>query len=395
MEHLLPRRAREATSSAIRDLLRVAARPDLLSLAGGLPAAELFPVDELRAVALELLSAAPGARAVLQYGPTEGSDDLRAQLGATYDVPDSQVLVTTGSQQALDLLARTLVDPGDVVVVESPAYLGALQAWRGAGAQLVAIRGDAHGMDVDELAARLARGLRPKLCSVVPNFSNPSGATLAPERRRALARLADRYGFVVVEDDPYRELRFHGEPLPPVRSFGARVVTLGSASKTLAPGLRVGWAVLPPALVGPFVKQKQAADLHTSTLAQAIVASALRAPWYAGQLARLRDEYGRRARALGDALVARPGTFVPPDRPAGGMFVWVALRDRGADTSGLLAQSIAHGVAYVPGAAFDPAGAPSHRMRLSFATLPPAELEAAVARLEHAVTLSPGAPAGA
>ncbi len=386
MEALLSTRARRTTSSAIRDLLRVTGDPEVLSLAGGMPAPELFPLAELRAIADELLADPVLAASVLQYGPTEGDGDLRAQLAHEAGVEPEQVVVTTGSQQALDLVGRVLLDPGDVVVVESPAYVGALQVFAGAGARIERVPVDEHGLDTDRLRTMLTLGLRPKLCYVVPNFSNPTGVTMSVERRRTLAALAERYGFVVVEDDPYGALRFSGEALPPLRAFGANVVSLGSASKTLVPGLRVGWAVLARELVGPLLAQKQSMDLHTSTLAQRIVACARCAPWYPEHLSRLQVAYAERASTLCDALAAQPDVFTPVVAPAGGLFVWTAMRpELGIDTTALLSVAVDHGVAYVPGAAFATGAASARAMRLSFATCTPDELRTGVVRLVAAI----------
>lgn len=384
MEHLLSERARLTTSSAIRDLLRLTAAPHVLSMAGGLPAAELFPVDELRAITAQVLDDPGTARDALQYGPTEGSDELRAVLAsrarATGVHDGRDVLVTTGSQQGLDLLARVLVDREDVVVVESPTYLGALQALRGSVPNLVAVPGDHAGIDTAHLEALLRRGMRPKLCYVVANFSNPAGATLSLERRVHLAALADRYGFVVVEDDPYGALRHRGRALPPVASFGEHVVTLGSTSKTLAPGLRVGWVQAPAAIHAALVRAKQATDLHTSSLSQVIAARALVAPWFDAHVARSCDAYAARSAALLDALAAHGTVFAPVARPEGGLFAWAELRAP-VDTTVLLTEALAGGVAYVPGAAFDPGSGHRSHVRLSFATLPPERLGEAVDRL--------------
>lgn len=384
MEHLLSERARGATSSAIRDLLRLTAAPGVLSLAGGLPAPELFPVGALRGIADEILADPASAADALQYGPTEGTDELRAHLTAQARrdgvAHDREVLVTSGSQQGLDLLARTLLDREDVVVVESPSYLGALQAFRGHGPNIVPVDADADGLDPDHLADLLARGLRPKLCYVVPNFSNPSGATMPEGRRARLAQLAARHGFLVVEDDPYGALRHRGTPLAPIAAHGDHVVSLGSTSKTLAPGLRVGWVHAPAWLHGALVKAKQAADLHTSSFAQAIVARALVADWYPAHVAQAAATYARRAEVLADALAGRPDVFAPVARPDGGLFLWAECRGD-IDTAAALPRAIERGVAYVPGTAFSAQARYRSHVRLSFATRAPAELEHAADRL--------------
>ncbi len=393
MEHLLSRRVQAARSSVIRDLLKLVEQPGMLSLAGGLPAPESFPVARMREAVDRVLGSSTGLASPLQYGPTEGVGPLRdwvalqAGGGATQD----NVVITTGSQQALDLLAHALCDPGDMVVVEHPAYLGALQALEAAGAELVPVASDADGIRVDELEARLAGGLRPKACYVAPNFQNPTGATLTLERRRVLAELADRYGFLVIEDDPYRELRFRGEHLPQVRTFGTNVVSLGSTSKVLAPGLRVGWLVAPTWLVPATVRLKQARDLHTSSLSQWLAHDVLTDDAFlAGHRPELARIYAQRCEALCAALSGSFGDGAEFDLPEGGMFVWARLV--GIDTTALLPVAAGNGVAFVPGGAFHLDGGGREHARLSFATLPPVGLDEAVRRLVASVE---GAPTSA
>ena len=390
---LLSTHARTAGSSAIRDLLHLLEQPGMLSLAGGLPAAEVLPAARFRE-AFEAALARTGryGPVALQYGPTEGVSELREHIAAEAHAVDGQsradeVLVTTGSQQALDLLARVLLDPGDVVVVEGPAYLGSLQAFRAAGAHIVAIPTDEQGLRTDELEIALHRGLRPKLCSVVPNFQNPTGATLPALRRAHLGALAEQYGFVVVEDDPYRALRFRGEQLAPIRSHTELAVTLGSTSKLLAPGLRVGWAIAPPALMAPMVRAKQAADLHTSTTTQLLAIELLNDETFIRHhVAELRSCYSQRCDALAGALRNSLGGDVQFTEPDGGFFLWVRLP--GVDTSELLPLALGEGVAFVPGSAFSGDGASGEHARLSFASLDAADLHEAAHRLRRALTRS-------
>jgi 2-aminoadipate transaminase len=378
----------ELGSSAIRDLLALATRPGMLSLAGGLPAADTFPAARLAVAAGHLLRTRPEAG--LQYGPTEGDDRLRTWIAgyegtrSGRDVDAARVIVTAGSQQALDLVARTLVHPGAAVVVEEPGYLGALQALRAAGADLVPVPVDADGLDVDVLADRLADRLRPVAVHTVTTFHNPSGVTLSVERRRRLAELADRYGFVVIEDDPYAEIRFDGGPLPAVRTFTDRAVTLGSFSKTVAPGLRVGWCVLPGPLTAPVVRLKQAADLQAGALSQALVAELVSdGTWWSGHLASIREGYARRAAALSGALAEAFGERLVLAAPRGGMFLWGRFTD-GTRPADLLGRALAEGVAFVPGAEFFTRPGGDDALRLSFATNPPEQLAEAVRRLAAA-----------
>ncbi len=382
----LSRAARATTSSAIRDLLRLTEAPHMRSLAGGLPAPDCLPVDRI-AEATTVVLRRHGARA-LQYAPTEGIAELRALAAPRVLAETEQTIVTTGSQQGLDLVVRTLVDPGDVVVVESPSYLGAIQVLTAAGAHVVAIPGDREGLRTDLLAGRLAAGLRPRLLYVVSEFANPTGATLATPRRVELAALAQRYGFVVVEDDPYGALRYRGEAGPSLRSFAPEhVVRLGSASKVLAPGLRVGWLGAPAWLAGALVRAKQAADLHTSTLDQLLVIELLTdTAWFANHVAGLVAFYGARAELLVGLLRRHLDGVVEASVPDGGMFVWARTLDDGVDTAALLPTAVDAGVAYVPGAAFHVDGGGTDRLRLCFTTLDAAGLEEACQRLATAFT---------
>lgn len=388
---MLSSRARSSTSSVIRDLLRLVDRPDMLSLAGGLPAAEFLPVERI-ASAMERVA----GRRALQYGPTEGMVELREVVATRLDAPVEEIVITTGSQQGLDLVARALLDPGDIVVVEDPSYLGSLQSYRANGAVLHAIPGDDDGIRVEVLGEQLAAGLRPKLVSVVTDFANPTGATLALDRRRRLVELADRYGFVVVEDNPYGELRWAGERHPSMGRLAAmngsvdRVVSLGSASKVLAPGLRLGWLRGPSWLLDAVVKLKQSADLHTSSLDQLLAADVLGdATFMADHLERIRCDYRHRSAALVDALAEGAGDAVEVRQPDGGMFVWGRLCD-GSSSSELFERALAHGVSFVPGAAFAPDGEPTDRMRMCFTTLGVDDLRTAVGRLAVALRQGPG-----
>jgi 2-aminoadipate transaminase len=377
----LARAPRRITSSAIRDLLAVTERPGIISLAGGLPAPDTFPVEELAAATARVLADAD--RHALQYGPTAGIEPLRRWVAEQHSAPLDAVVITHGSQQALELVLRCLVDPGDLVAVPDPAYVGALQACRLAGAELLAVPTDADGIRVDLFQERLAAGARPKLVYVVAELDNPTGATLPLERRLALVELADRYGFTIVDDEPYGALRWAGAAPTPLGALSDRVVTLGTTSKVLCPGLRVGWAVAPPELAAALVLVKQATDLQTATLTQHLAVEVLGRPGFLERhLAQLRATYRERADALADALARELGDL-ELSRPAGGMFLWGRLR--GIDTGELLHHAVDEGTAFVPGVAFavdDPA---RDRLRCSFATAAPTELEEAAARLGRAV----------
>lgn len=381
---MLATRARSARSSTIRDILVHANAPGVLSLAGGIPAPASFPMTRLRAAAVAALEAGPEA---VQYGLTDGHPACRAVLASwtDVDVGPEDVVVTTGSQQGLDLISRVLLDPGDPVVVGDPDYLGALQALRSHRASLVPVPVDGQGLRTDVLADDLADGLRPKLVYVVSNFHNPTGATLTAARRIQLTELAEEYGFLIVEDDPYGDLWFDVPPPPPIGPESDRVIRLRSVSKTVAPGLRLGWMTGPRWVLDVVVVAKQSSDLHTSSLSQAIVTELARdTAWRAEHLDRSRALYRERRDALVAALHETFGARAPFTVPGGGMFVWT--RFEGFDAVARLLDAVAAGVAYVPGAAFgvdrpDPAA-----VRLSFATTSPAELHEAVRRLNTVVT---------
>ncbi|OZD68760.1 aspartate aminotransferase [Rhodococcus sp. 05-340-1] len=392
----LARRTDSLTSSAIRDLLALTARDDVISLAGGLPATDLIPVDRIAAAA-EAVLRRPDA---VQYCETSGHRTLRGVIAARESlvrggapVPLESVIVTHGSQQALTLLAQALIDPGAVVVVDEPAYTGALQVFSIAEASIESIPIADTGMDTDELERRLTAGLRPVVVHTVANFHNPRGVTMSEQRRRHLAALADRYGFWVIEDDPYGEIYFDttefgvGAP-PPIACHSDRVIRLSSASKILAPTLRVGWFVAPPSVCGAVELLKQGADLCGSSMTQSMAAEMLAdTPWLDAHLAVLRGEYACRATALTSALVAEFGDRLSVSRPAGGMFAWATFLD-GTDTGELLDAALEHGVAFVPGTAFASGAQYRHSLRLSFAGSTPTVLAEAVRRLGAAHSAS-------
>jgi len=375
-------------SSAIRDLLRLTERPDVISLAGGLPDPSTFPAAAIGAATARILGDDPTG--ALQYSRTEGFAPLRSWIADRRGglvAPDGleNVIVTHGSQQALDLVARAFVEPGDAVALADPTYVGALQLLRLAGADVVPITSDRDGICTEELADRLRSGLRLKLVYVVANFHNPTGVTLSFDRRHHLAALADRYGFVIVDDDPYGELRWSGSTPSPLAELSDRVVTLGSFSKTLSPGLRLGYAVAPTPVVADLTIIKQAADLHTSSLSQRIVFDVVHQTGFMDRhVEAIRTVYRDRARHLSDALDHHLGDQLPFHRPEGGMFLWAGCSDGHVDTSALLARALDAGVAFVPGHAFaaDPAGN-AHRssLRLSFANATKPDMDEAARRL--------------
>ncbi|MEU2790199.1 PLP-dependent aminotransferase family protein [Streptomyces sp. NPDC007100] len=381
----LAARTAQTGGSPVREILALTARPEVVSFAGGLPAGELFDTEGIAATFRHVLEEEP--RRALQYSTTEGDPALRAAVAARVSArglataPDD-LLVTTGSQQGLSLLATALLEPGDTVLVEDPCYLAALQVFSLAGARVVPVPADDAGVDPDALDAIAARE-QPKLLYLVPTFQNPTGRTLPAGRRAAVARVAARRGLWIVEDDPYGELRFEGEPVPYLAGFpGAedRTALLGSFSKIVAPGLRLGWLRAPAGLRRACVIAKQAADLHTSTVDQAAAARYLAGPGLEAHLERVRGAY----RARRDALVDGLGAALPEgsrwNRPEGGMFVWATM-PAGHDATALLAEVVRHDVAYVPGAPFYAGPADPGTMRLSFVTHPPEEIREGLRRL--------------
>lgn len=385
-------RAASVGPSPVREILALTARPEVISFAGGLPAPELFDVGEIRAAYDHVL--AEDAARVLQYSITEGDPGLRAAVAGRLSARGlvtgaDDLLVTTGSQQALTLLATALLEPGDTVLVEDPTYLAALQSFGFAGARVLPVPCDEEGVDPVALAELVERE-RPKLLYLIPTFQNPTGRTLPLARRKAVAEVAQRLGLWIVEDDPYGELRFEGEHEPWISSLDAaadRTVLLGSFSKIMAPGMRLGWLRAPAALLRACVIVKQAADLHCSAVDQAAAARYLAVSDLDAHLDKVRAAYRERRDALLDGLPAA----LPPgsswNRPHGGMFVWVRLPD-GHDASELLLKAVAHEVAYVPGAPFY-AGPPDRSaLRMSFTTHTPDEIREGLLRLGKALGVS-------
>jgi 2-aminoadipate transaminase len=362
----------------VRDLLALTSRPEVISFAGGLPAPELFDLDGLRA-AYDL---ALRDRSVLQYAPTEGNQALRELIAARLTgrgLPTSDVLITTGSQQALTLVTTALLEPGAVVAVEEPTYLAALQCFQMAGARIVPVASDDEGLDPAALRS-VVESERPAMVYLVPTFANPTGRTLSAARRAEIAELAAEHGFWVVEDDPYGELRYRGTAVPPLASISDRTVYLGSFSKIGAPGMRLGWLRAPADLLRTLVIVKQAADLHTSTVDQAAAAVYLTHNDLDAHVARLCVEYGARRDAMIAALPATVPDGTTWSDPDGGMFVWLRLPGD-VDSAVLLKEALRHDVAFVPGAPFY-ATTPDHAtFRMSFTTNTPEEIAEGMARL--------------
>jgi DNA-binding transcriptional MocR family regulator len=381
-------------TSAIRELFKLLGKPGIISFAGGFPDSALFDVDGIREAVNAALTEEPGA--TLQYGATEGHQPLREQIagfmaakGARH-VGASDLIVTTGSQQALDLLGKTLVSPGDKVIVEGPTFLATIQCFRLYGADLVTVPVDGQGARTDELERLIAQH-KPKFVYLIPTFGNPSGALMSLERRKAVLQMAVKHGTLIVEDDPYGDLYFGDAPPPSLLALadevpGARdlIVHCGSLSKVLSPGLRVGWMVAPAELLAKATMCKQFSDAHTSTFAQATAAHYLKAGRMPATLDRVRRVYAERSAAMTSALRRELGEAIEFVDPQGGLFVWARLTGAGGkvdDGAVLAKRAIEQGVAFVPGAPFF-ASQPVHAtIRLSFATAPIDRIEEGIARL--------------
>lgn len=394
-------RTKGIRSSAIRELLKFTQRPEVISFAGGLPASEVFPTERFREACCRVLE--KQANLALQYGATEGYEPLRDMIArhiARYGIKakSENVLITSGSQQALDLIGKLLLNPGDRVLVEAPTYLGALQAFTVYGADYLSVPSDDDGLRSDLLETPLRSG--PKFMYVLPNFQNPGGTTLSEGRRHELVLLADKYGIPIVEDDPYGQLRYEGEHLTPLvvldrenlrRDNGysiGNVIYLSTFSKTLAPGLRLGWIVAPPEVISKLVQLKQGADLHSSTFVQMVAHEVARDNFLDEHVKLIRRVYRERRDVMLDAL----GQYFPPEvtwtRPKGGLFLWVTLPE-GADAQKLFEEAVRENVAFVPGDCFyapnGHSGDGRRHLRLNFSAAPPDQIREGIRRLSIAV----------
>ncbi len=358
----------------IRQLLRLGQREGVISLAGGIPAAETFPVEEIIEASRRALERW-GSRA-LQYSPTEGLAPLREYVARRKGVRPEQVLVTSGSQQGLDLIGRVFIDEGDEVLVESPTYMGALQAWNVYGPRYLEAPTDADGLVPAGLPDR-----EPKLAYVLPNFQNPTGSMLPEKRRESVVAWARRRGVLLIEDDPYGHLYFEEEPPASLqRRCPDGVVYLGTFSKIIAPGLRMGYVIAPDEIINMLAQAKQAADLHSQAYGQAILAELAAMGVIAKQEQRTRNLYRRRAEMLLGLLRRYMPTGVEWSPPRGGMFVWLTLPE-GVDTLELFEYAVEQGVAYVPGPVFSASGGLAGSLRLTFVSVPEEQMEEGVRRL--------------
>ena len=384
-------------SSAIRELLKLTSLPDVISFAGGLPAPEVFPIEKFKEAADVVLTEM--GESALQYGTTEGYQPLRemiARNASKYGIQISadNVLITSGSQQALDLLGRIFINRGDRVLVESPTYLGAIQAWNAYGVKYVTIPFDDDGMRTDLLESRLRTGL--KFIYVLPNFQNPTGVTLSRERRKQLVDMADAYGVPIVEDDPYGQLRYEGEHLPPVvvlddemrakevPMYSGNVIYTSTFSKILAPGLRLAWVVAPSEVIRKLVQAKQGADLHTATFNQYLAYEVANSDWMKTHICLIRKTYRERRDVMIKALEQYMPEGVQWTKPKGGLFLWVTL-PKSIDTKAIFTKAVEAKVAFVPGGSFHPLGGGENTMRLNFSNTRPELTMEGIKRLAQVI----------
>ena len=381
-------------SSAIRELLKLTQQPDIISFAGGLPAPDFFPLREVEEACRYIVR--EDGRQALQYSATEGHGPLKEYLAESmrgYGVPAKahNVLLTNGSQQALDLIGKIFIDPGDYVLTSRPTYLGAIQAWNAYEARYHTVRLDDDGMVADEIEHAYQKALDdsgrpPKFIYVLPNFHNPAGTTLVQERREQLAEVATELSLPVVEDDPYGQLRYEGDDLPPICTYvPERTIYLGTFSKILAPGLRLGWIVCPEILMGRFVQAKQGADLHTGTFVQYVANDICQRGFLKQHVKELREVYKVRRDTMLDALTEFWPDVCSWTRPQGGLFLWAQV-PQAIDTRDLLEQALEEKVAYVPGVPFYPNEDGGYdAMRLNFSYSSPETIVEGIRRLGRAL----------
>ncbi len=394
-------RLNNVETSAIRELFKLLGKPGIISFAGGFPDPAMFDVAGIQEASNKALVEDPGA--ALQYGATEGYGPLREELARFMGTKGAaltadELIVTTGSQQALDLLGKTMISPGDKIIVEGPTFLATIQCFRLYGAELISAPCDGHGVKTDELEKLIAEH-QPKFVYLIPTFGNPSGALLSLERRKKVLEMAVKYNTLIVEDDPYGDLYFNEPPPPSLLALsvdvpGSRdlIAYCGSLSKVLSPGLRVGWMIAQPELLAKATMCKQFSDAHTSTFAQATAAQYLKAGRMPATLDKVRTVYAARAKAMGDALTRELGDAVEFTQPQGGLFFWARLTGNGGKTTDanvFAKRAIEQGVAFVPGAPFYAARPDNSAFRLSFATAEESKIVEGVGRLARTLANTP------
>ena len=390
MKIKLAKRMEKIKASEIRELLKLTQHPEMISFAGGLPAPETFPVEDFRAAADRVLIE-QGERA-LQYSPTDGDKELRDLIARRMNavrgtkVSSDEILITSGSQQGLDMSAKILLNEGDVVLCESPTYLGAIQAFVPYAPRFIEIATDDEGMDMEELERVLSTQERVKMIYVIPDFQNPSGRTWSRARREKLVELANRFEVPVVEDSPYAELRFEGEDIPSIKSMDTEgmVIHLGTFSKIFCPGLRVAWLAAAPEIRRKFELVKQGVDLHTSTIAQLDILQYMKEHDLDANIRGIRELYRERHDVMLEAMDELMPEGVHYTRPQGGMFLWVELPE-GAEARVVLERCLKEKVAFVPGSSFYPNGGHENTMRVNYSVSSPDRIRTGVERMARII----------
>lgn len=387
------KRTERMQSSTIRELLKISALPGVISFAGGLPSPDVFPVERFIEASETILRENP--EKALQYGTTEGYLPLREYIcerSSRYgiNIQPENVLITNGSQQGLDLIGRVFIDPGDRVLVESPTYLGAIQAWKVYGAEFVTVETDEQGMIPESMEAQMVH--KPKLLYALPNFQNPMGTTLPENRRREIIEICQRHQVPIIEDDPYGQLRYEGKHIPPILKIDAdargndsdeyqgNVIYLGTFSKTLVPGLRLAWAIAPIDIITKLVQAKQGSDLHTSTFNQILAHEVTKNDFIDTHIPLIREIYGRRRNLMMELIDEVFPAEVRYVRPEGGLFLWATAPEQ-LNMQDMLPAAVEQKVAYVPGGPFHPNGGGDNTMRLNFSNASDEEIREGMKRL--------------
>ncbi|WP_251546562.1 aminotransferase-like domain-containing protein [Limosilactobacillus caecicola] len=379
----------EGTVDTVGEILKVAASPNVISFAGGLPAPELFPVNELKQATDQVYDTS--AESALQYTNSEGFKKLREILAKRMairgvDCTADNIAITTGSQQSIDLISKMFINRGDTIIVEKPTYMSALDVFHTYGANVVGVDMDDQGMKMDALEAALRQNPETKFIYTVPTFQNPTGRTMPVARRQKMVELAKEYDVVIIEDDPYGQLRFAGEPVPAVKSFDTdgRVFYLSTFSKTLTPGLRTGWVVADPDFIKQFTIIKQSADLHSDNVSQQAIADFLTDFDIDEHIAKIREVYGKRQRLMMECIERDFPVGVKYSHPEGGLFIWVEVPGN-VNTQALFDQCIKNNVAFVPGEPFFPGEVIPGTFRLNFSNMSEDKIKEGIARLGKAI----------
>lgn len=390
MAVIVAKRMRGMESSEIRELLKLTQRPDIISFAGGLPAPELFPIEELKKVSNDMLE--KEGRQLLQYGPSEGRASLRKKIAERMKdkfkitVNPDEILITTGSQQCLDFAGKVFLDPGDVVLCESPSYLGALNAFNAYEPKFVEVPTDNGGLIPEELDKLLATTPRCKFIYVIPDFQNPTGRTWSLERREKFMEVVNKYDLPVLEDNPYGELRFDGEMLPSLKSMDTKglVMFLGTFSKIFCPGLRLGWIAAKPEILNEFVKLKQSADLHSSNFDQALADGYIEHYDLDAHVEKIKALYKHRRDLIVESLAKYMPEGVEWTHPEGGLFLWLTFPE-GSSAAKIFAKCIEKKVAGVTGDAFFPNGKTDRNMRINYSNMPDDKIIEGIKRMAEAI----------